>query len=101
MTKQLEGRVAIVIGAAQGIGFGIAEVFSEAGARLVIGDHNAEMTAATAARLGEPHLVTEADVSSKADCERLVEKALDAFGRVDILVQRLSEPRFQREVSQW
>ncbi len=87
MTKQLEGRVAIVIGAAQGIGFGIAEVFSEAGARLVIGDNDAEKTAATAARLGAPHLVTEADVSSKADCERLVVKVLDAFGRVDILVQ--------------
>jgi 3-oxoacyl-[acyl-carrier protein] reductase len=85
MTGRLKDRIAIVIGAARGIGAGIAEVFAEEGARLVIGDALDDEGRATAERLGG--LFRRMDVSSPADNQALVAAALQRFGRVDILVQ--------------
>jgi 3-oxoacyl-[acyl-carrier protein] reductase len=89
MGGRLDGKTAIVIGAAQGIGAGIAEVMAEQGARLVIADRNADVGEATAGRLNRfsPCIFVRADVSSKADNAVLVETALERFGRVDILCQ--------------
>src|SRR5262245_5013791 len=85
MTARLKDKVAIVIGAARGIGAGIAEVFAEEGARLVIADPLEAEGKATAARLGG--LFHRMDVSSPADNQALVAATLQRFGRVDILVQ--------------
>ncbi|MGK9166641.1 SDR family oxidoreductase [Inquilinus limosus] len=85
MPARLEGRVAIVIGAARGIGAAIAERLAEEGARLVIGDTEADTGAATAARLDARFVAT--DISRKADAEAIVAAAVDGFGRLDILVQ--------------
>jgi 3-oxoacyl-[acyl-carrier protein] reductase len=85
MTARLKDKTAIVIGAARGIGAGIAEVFAEEGARLVIGDALEAEGRATAERLGG--LFHRMDVSSQADNQALVAAALESFGRVDILVQ--------------
>jgi 3-oxoacyl-[acyl-carrier protein] reductase len=85
MTARLKDKTAIVIGAARGIGAGIAEVFAEEGARLVIADALADEGRATAERLGG--LFHRMDVSSPADNRALVAVALQRFGRVDILVQ--------------
>lgn len=52
MIGRLDGRVALIFGAARGIGAGIAERFIEEGARIVIADANADAGAATALRLG-------------------------------------------------
>jgi 3-oxoacyl-[acyl-carrier protein] reductase len=89
MVGRIDGKTAIVIGAAQGIGAGIAEVMAEQGARLVISDRNAEVGAATAERLSQhsPAVFVKADVSSKADNAAIVQTALERFGRVDILCQ--------------
>ncbi|MGH6960347.1 MAG: SDR family NAD(P)-dependent oxidoreductase [Dongiaceae bacterium] len=89
MTQRLQGKTAIVIGAARGIGAGIAELFVEQGARVVIGDVIEAEGAATAARLGErgEAMFRRVDVSSQADNRALVAAALERFGRVDILVQ--------------
>jgi 3-oxoacyl-[acyl-carrier protein] reductase len=89
MTQRLDGRVALVIGAARGIGEGIAERFIEEGARVVIADTDAKAGAATAARLGAPgraHFVAT-DISRKQDAERAVAAAVTHFGGLDILVQ--------------
>jgi 3-oxoacyl-[acyl-carrier protein] reductase len=89
MAGRLEGRVALVIGAARGIGAGIAERFVEEGAGVVIADTEAAAGKATAAELAErgPCIFTEADISAKAGAEEAVAAATERFGRLDILVQ--------------
>jgi 3-oxoacyl-[acyl-carrier protein] reductase len=89
MGGRLDGKTAIVIGAAQGIGAGIAEVLAEQGARMVVADRNANVGEATAERLSRhsPSIFVKADVSSKADNLAIVDAALERFGRVDILCQ--------------
>ena len=85
MAGRLEGKIAVVIGAARGIGEGIAERFVEEGARVVIGDTEVEAGRATAKRLGGRFV--ETDISQAADAARLVADAVDAHGGLDILVQ--------------
>jgi 3-oxoacyl-[acyl-carrier protein] reductase len=85
MTARLKDRIAIVIGAARGIGAGIAEVFAEEGARLVLADALEDEGRATAERLGG--LFQRMDVSSPADNQALDAATLQRHGRVDILVQ--------------
>jgi 3-oxoacyl-[acyl-carrier protein] reductase len=89
MAGRVEGKVAIVIGAARGIGAAIAERLVEEGARIVIADTRAVEGEATARRLahrGEATFVG-ADVSHKDTIDALVEATLRRHGRVDILVQ--------------
>jgi NAD(P)-dependent dehydrogenase (short-subunit alcohol dehydrogenase family) len=85
---RLAGRAAIVTGAAQGIGFAIAERFAAEGAELVMADRNGPKLRAAAARIGAGGRVVEAavDVTDSAQVEAMVQAALGAFGRVDILV---------------
>ena len=85
MTGRLENRVALIVGAARGIGAGIAERFREEGAKIVIGDAEAEAGAATAQKLGGKFIAT--DISQKADAERAVATALEAYGDLHIVVQ--------------
>jgi len=82
---RLQGRIALVIGAARGIGAGIAERFAQEGANVIIADREADIGAATAARLGG-HFIG-IDVAQKADADRAVAAALERHGRLDILVQ--------------
>ena len=86
---KLEGKVAIVTGAASGIGRGISLCFAEEGADVVIADiavDNANKVAKEIRGLGRKALVVEADVSQRKDAERVVERALKTFGKIDILV---------------
>ncbi|MBN9510391.1 MAG: SDR family oxidoreductase [Alphaproteobacteria bacterium] len=85
MTGRLEGKVALIVGAARGIGAAIAERFREEGARLVIADIETAAGAATAERLGGRFVAT--DISRLADAERAVATALSAYGDLHIVVQ--------------
>jgi 3-oxoacyl-[acyl-carrier protein] reductase len=85
MTGRLEGKVALIIGAARGIGAGIAARFHEEGARIVVGDSEAEAGKTIAAKLDGCFIAT--DISKKADAERAVATALGAYGALDIVVQ--------------
>lgn len=89
MGDRLKGRTAIVVGAARGIGAGIAERFLEEGASVLIADTEEATGKATAKRLSARGLCTfrKADISEKASAEALVGAALEQFGRLDILVQ--------------
>jgi 3-oxoacyl-[acyl-carrier protein] reductase len=82
---RLQDRIALVIGAARGIGAGIAARFAEEGAKVVIADREVDIGAATAAKLGG-HFVG-VDIAQKADTERAVAAVLERYGRLDILVQ--------------
>jgi 3-oxoacyl-[acyl-carrier protein] reductase len=82
---RLKDRVALVIGAARGIGAAIAARFVEEGATVVIADRDEAAGTAMAARLGCTFL--SADIASKPDAERAVAAPVQRHGRLDILVQ--------------
>ena len=84
MTDRLQGKRAVVTGAAQGIGRGIAEAFVAEGAEVLLVDVDAERLTATAQELGQEGLV--ADVSRKAEIERIFERVAAKWGGLDILV---------------
>lgn len=77
----IENKVAIVTGAAHGIGRSIAEIFLEAGARVVVADIDE-----AAGRTLSGALFVRADVSSTADVEAVVAAAAGITGRIDVLV---------------
>jgi NAD(P)-dependent dehydrogenase (short-subunit alcohol dehydrogenase family) len=83
MGGRLEGKVALITGAASGIGLATAERFLTEGASLVMADNQAEALEAQAARLGAVAVVM--DVTKSADVRRAVEAAVTRFGRLDVL----------------
>jgi len=81
---KLEGRVAVVTGAAQGIGRAIADKLHEEGAAIAAVDLNREGARAAARDLDG--LAIEADISSEPDANRIAAETLDRYGRIDVLV---------------
>jgi 3-oxoacyl-[acyl-carrier protein] reductase len=87
---RLKEQVTVITGGAQGIGKSIATLFASEGAKLVLSDIDESMVQATAAQIGKEKNVetlgVKGNVSQIADCEKLVEAALDKFSRIDILI---------------
>ena len=86
----LTGKVAIVTGGNSGIGKAVVLALAEAGANIVIdyvaNEQATEDLEKKVAALGDQSIGVEADVSKVEDLERLVKAAVDAFGRLDIMV---------------
>jgi NAD(P)-dependent dehydrogenase (short-subunit alcohol dehydrogenase family) len=88
-TFGLEGRVVIITGASSGLGAAVAVAVAHAGADVVIGARRWEMLEVTAAAvegIGRRAVVVPTDVTLVEDCQRLVQRATETFGRVDGLV---------------
>ena len=94
--KNFEGRVAVITGAASGIGFAIAKRCIQAGMKVVIADieeaalHHAELQLRTEGGLV---LGVRTDVSKRSDVERLAHLAVDSFGARRELASRLDISR--------
>jgi NAD(P)-dependent dehydrogenase (short-subunit alcohol dehydrogenase family) len=89
MAGRLEGKVAIVTGSGQGIGRGIAHCYAKEGARIALAEwkaHRGERVKAELEELGAPVIHIPTDVSERAQLRRMVDHTVEAFGRVDILV---------------
>ena len=84
----LVGRTAVITGGARGLGYAVDERFIAEGARVVLGDVNAEATRAAAETLGGPVFARPfvCDVTSGAEVDSLVAAAVEAFGSLDIMV---------------
>ena len=86
---RLKDKISIVTGSAAGLGKVIALAMAEEGARVVVCDVNEQALQTTAKeieQISKPALPVLADVSYKKEVERMVQKAIDTFGRIDILV---------------
>ena len=83
---RLQNKVAVVTGAAGGIGRAVAERFAAEGAKVVICDVNDAGGQATATAIGKGTLYVHADTGSKKDADALIDAAVAAHGRIDVLV---------------
>ena len=83
---RLADKTALVTGAAQGFGLGIAETFAREGARVALIDLNAAAAEAAAARIGSGAIALGCDVSKSDQVDRAVEETIRGFGRLDIVV---------------
>src|SRR3546814_486064 len=86
---RLQGKVALVTGAGSGFGAGIARLFAAEGGRVILADIDGDAAAAVTAaidRAGGAAVGLKADVTSRADVAAMMGAALDAYGRLDVLV---------------
>jgi NAD(P)-dependent dehydrogenase (short-subunit alcohol dehydrogenase family) len=105
---RLENQIAIVTGAAFGIGKGIARGFAREGANVVIADIDFEAAAVATGELdefGRRAIAVRADVADEASVDKLVDSVLGTFGRIDILVNNAAVTSFypflELPVAEW
>ena len=86
---RLKDKIAVITGSGSGMGEGIARLFAEEGAQVVISDRDlnaAETAAASLTEQGFTAVARKADVSLETDCRALIDEAVTQFGRIDVLV---------------
>ncbi len=81
---QLDGKAALITGAASGIGLAAARRFVEEGAQVALADRNADGAAEAARELGSQAMAISADVTDEDDVANMVASCIDRFGRLDI-----------------
>ncbi len=96
MDLGLKGRVALVCGSSQGLGRAIADALAAEGVDLVINSRSAEKLDAVRSQIAEATgaqvVAASADLTDPADVEEVVSRAVDAFGKIDILVTNTGGP---------
>lgn len=102
---RLAGKVALITGAASGIGAATARLFAAEGAKLVLTDVNEAGAKALAAEIGGGALGFEHDVTSEAAWDMVMAEASVAFGRLDVLVNNAgigrATPILETSLAQW
>ena len=86
---KLSGRVALITGAAQGIGKAIALLFAQNGADIIVADihlEKAQETAKEIQAIGQRAMAIKVDVANLNDVEQMVQSILERFGQIDILI---------------
>jgi NAD(P)-dependent dehydrogenase (short-subunit alcohol dehydrogenase family) len=83
--KALQGKIALVTGGNSGIGLATVKTFHANGARVVFSGRDPETLAAIATELGPDVLAVQADVTRLSDLDKLMTRAHDTFGKLDIL----------------
>jgi len=84
--KRLDGKCALITGAARGIGLAFAEAYIKEGARVAIADIDIELGRKSAAALGDRAIAVELDVTQQLSIDRAVRETIEAFGQIDILI---------------
>ena len=94
---RLKDRVAIVTGADSGIGRAVSIAFAREGAKVVLAyleeDEDAHETARWIEEAGQPSLLIKGDITNQAHCGRIIERTLETFGAIDILVNNAAYQR--------
>src|SRR6201998_1715350 len=102
----LNGRIAVVTGGAQGFGRAIAERFVESGAKVAIWDFDQPLAEKTAKEIGNAVSAFEVDVSDLAAVEATRDATLKAFGKIDILVNNagitgINKTVWETDLEEW
>lgn len=84
--KQLEGKVAIVTGSGSGFGEGVAKTYAQEGAKVIVADINLAAAERVAREIGDSARAVQVDITKAADVQGMVTKTLEAFKRLDIIV---------------
>ncbi len=82
----LDGKTAIITGSARGIGRATAELFLQEGAQVVINDIDGDIAEQTSSELDGETISVSGDLTKEGACDDLVSKAVDSFGKLDIVV---------------
>jgi 3-oxoacyl-[acyl-carrier protein] reductase len=82
----LDGKTAIITGSARGIGRATAELFAGEGAQVTINDIDGDIAEQAAGEIAGETIAVSGDLTKPGACDEVVQKAVDAFGKVDILV---------------
>jgi len=102
---RVQDKIAVVTGAAHGLGQAIATRLAEDGAKLVIGDIDGPALEKTAAAIGGETVSVTGDVTEEAGAQALIQTAIDRFGQVDILVNNVGGSRnakiWEMSVEDW
>jgi D-sorbitol dehydrogenase (acceptor) len=84
--KRLDGKTALITGAARGIGLAFAEAYAREGARVAIADIDIARARASAASIGEAAIAVEMDVTRQDSIDRAVAETVSGLGHIDILI---------------
>jgi len=96
--KRLDGKVALITGAAQGIGKEIAQVFAKEGASVILSDIKDDLGAAVAKEIGGNALYLHQDVGQEGDWQKTISHIIDQYGKLDILVNNAGISGFEGEL---
>jgi len=105
MSKRLQDKVAIITGAAKGIGFATAQRFAQEGAKVIIADINLDAVKAATAQIAGADAYAM-NVTDRASIQTVVDQIMQQHGRIDILVNNAGlalglEPAHKADLSDW
>ena len=89
---RLSGKVAIITGGSAGLGPEMGRLFIQEGAKIVLGARREDLVLQAATEIGNDAIGIRADVTREEDVIALVDRAMDAFGQVDVMVNNAAIP---------